>query len=74
MTSGAGALSTLFTATAMLIFVGSCLVLLLLHHLRAGALGADCDCHSHFFWGPLFIPWLLFEPLSFSVLGLVSDP
>ena len=68
MTSGAGALSTLFTATAMLIFVGSCLVLLYCI-TYAQVLWAQIAIAILIFLGPLFIPWLLFEPLSFLFWG-----
>ena len=66
--SSAGAIVTLFTTTLMMIFVMACLVLLYCVTF-AQVLWAQVAIAILIFLGPLFIPWLVFEPMSFLFWG-----
>ena len=68
ITSGTSSLMTLLIATIMLIFTAGCLVLLFCV-TYAQVLWAQLAIAILVFLGPLFIPWLLFEPLSFLFWG-----
>ena len=66
--TGAGAIVSLLTTTLMMIFVMCCLVLLYCVTF-AQVLWAQVAIAILIFLGPLFIPWLIFEPMSFLFWG-----
>ena len=68
ITSSGSAIMTLFTATIMMIFAAIMLVLLYCI-TYAQVLWAQMAIAILVFLGPLFIPWLLFEPMSFLFWG-----
>ena len=68
ITAGGAAIMTLFSATIMMIFAMTMLVLLYCI-TYAQVLWAQLAIAILVFLGPLFIPWLLFEPLSFLFWG-----
>ena len=68
ITSSGRALITLATATIMVIFTGSMLVILYAV-TYAQVIWAQIAIAILIFLGPIFIPWLLFEPLSFLFWG-----
>ena len=66
--AGGGAIATLFVGTIMMLF--TMLMLILLYCVTyAQVLWAQLALAILVFLGPLFIPWLLFEPLSFLFWG-----
>ena len=68
VTAGGAALMTLFSATIMMIF--AMIMLVLLYCITyAQVLWAQMAIAILVFLGPLFIPWLLFEPMSFLFWG-----
>ena len=68
LVSSAGAFMSLFVATILVIFVGSMLTLLYCV-TYAQVIWAQVAIAILIFLGPLFIPWLIFEPLSFLFWG-----
>ena len=68
ITAGGAAIMTLFSATIMMIFAMTMLVLLYCI-TYAQVLWAQLAIAILVFLGPLFIPWLLFEPMSFLFWG-----
>ena len=68
ITAGGAAIMTLFSATIMMIFAMTMLVLLYCI-TYAQVLWAQMAIAILVFLGPLFIPWLLFEPMSFLFWG-----
>ena len=62
------ALITLATATIMVIFTG-CMLVILYAVTYAQVIWAQIAIAILIFLGPIFIPWLLFEPLSFLFWG-----
>ena len=68
ITSSGSAIMTLFTATIMMIFAAIMLVLLYCI-TYAQVLWAQMAIAILIFLGPLFIPWMVFEPLSFLFWG-----
>ena len=68
ITAGGAALMTLFSATLMMLF--AMIMLVLLYCITyAQVLWAQMAIAILVFLGPLFIPWLLFEPMSFLFWG-----
>ena len=68
VTAGGAALMTLFSATLMMLF--AMIMLVLLYCITyAQVLWAQMAIAILVFLGPLFIPWLLFEPMSFLFWG-----
>ena len=68
MTSGGAAIATLFTSTIMMLF--TMIMLILIYCLTyAQVLWAQLAIAILVLLGPLFIPWLLFEPMSFLFWG-----
>ena len=66
--AGGGAIATLLVGTIMMLF--TMLMLILLYCVTyAQVLWAQLAIAILVFLGPLFIPWLLFEPLSFLFWG-----
>ena len=68
ITSSGRALITLATATIMVIFTG-CMLVILYAVTYAQVIWAQIAIAILIFLGPIFIPWLLFEPLSFLFWG-----
>ncbi len=68
ITAGGAAIMTLFSATLMMLF--AMIMLVLLYCITyAQVLWAQMAIAILVFLGPLFIPWLLFEPMSFLFWG-----
>ena len=68
ITSGGAAIATLLMGTIMMLFTMAMLILLYCI-TYAQVLWAQLAIAILVFLGPLFIPWLLFEPLSFLFWG-----